>query len=552
MPTPSPLALTGEALDIRDVVAVARNNQKVTITPAAVKRMAAARRVVERHLADGQAHYGINTGFGSLAKKRIAQDDLETLQRNLVRSHSAGVGTPLPRDVTRAMMLCLAASLCRGYSGVRPELVELLVGMLNKGVTPVVPSIGSVGASGDLAPLAAVALAMIGEGTCEAGGRVMSSSKALAAARLKPVTLKAKEGLALINGTHLMCGWGSLLADDANTLLDAATVALAMSIDACRASHSYLDLRLYAARNQYNEGLWVARQLGRLLNGSSIRDSHVENDPRVQDPYSLRAAPTVLGAADDTLGFISSALHRELGGVTDNPLVFPRGTRLRVGQTNDRIVAGRFRCDPVYSATEADAIVSGANFHGMPLAIPLDCLAIAIFHIAGISERRSYLMTGAFEPESHLKPFLTPQPGLSSGLMIAQYTAAACVNEMATLATPASVVQLSTCAGMEDYNSFGPRGAAKAARAIELARNVVAVEMLCATQGIETHRPLKSGRGVEHAVKIVRSLVPPLADDRPLTQDIEAVAAAIADDRFVTAFGAADKQRSTPRPRPKR
>jgi histidine ammonia-lyase len=372
----------------------------------------------------------------------------------------------------------------------------------------------------------------------------MSSSKALAAARLRPATLKAKEGLALINGTHLMCGWGALLSSDAYYLHDAATVALAMSIDACRASHSFLDERLYAARNQYLQGLHVAERLRALLAGSAIRDSHIENDPRVQDPYSLRAAPTVLGAVDEALMDFGEAIGRELGGVTDNPLVFPRGTRFRVGQTNNRIVGGRFKTDPVYSTTDKDAIVSGANFHGMPLAIPLDCLAIALFHIAGISERRSYLMTGAFEPESHLKPFLTPQPGLSSGLMIAQYTAAACVNEMATLATPASVVNITTCAGMEDYNSFGPRGAAKAARAMELARNVVAVEMLCAAQGIETHRPLKSGRGVETAVRLIRKIVPPLKDDRPLTGDIEAIASAIADGVFTAAFA--------PPPAPKR
>ncbi|MFT3685333.1 MAG: histidine ammonia-lyase [Phycisphaerales bacterium] len=546
------LSLTGDALAITDIAAVARNNQKLQLAPAAIKKMTAARRVVERHLADGQAHYGINTGFGSLAKKRIAQDDLETLQRNLVRSHSAGVGEPLPRDVTRAMMLCLAASLCRGYSGVRPELVELLVGMLNKGVTPVVPSLGSVGASGDLAPLAAVALAMIGEGTCELNGRVMSSSKALAAARLKPATLKAKEGLALINGTHLMCGWGALLASDAHTLHDAAVVALATSIDACRASHSFLDPRLYAARNQYAQGLSVARRLGDLLTGSAIRDSHVENDPRVQDPYSLRAAPTVLGAVDEALGQFADAISLELGAVTDNPLVFARGSEFEIGHANFRIDRGEFTCDTETAVSDEDAIVSGANFHGMPLAIPLDCLAIAIFHIAGISERRSYLMTGAFEPESHLKPFLTPQPGLSSGLMIAQYTAAACVNEMATLATPASVVQLSTCAGMEDYNSFGPRGAAKAARAIDLARKVVAVELLCAAQGVETHRPLKSGRGVEFAVKLVRSAVAPLTDDRPLTENIESIATLIAEGRFTCAFDESADEPKKRKGRPKK
>ena len=506
------------------VVDVARRNRPVRVNPRALAAVRACRKVVESRLDDGQAHYGINTGFGSLAKKRIAPGDLETLQRNLIRSHAAGVGVPLSREVTRAMMYCLASSLCRGYSGVRVEVVELLVGMLNAGVTPVVPSVGSVGASGDLAPLAAVALAMIGEGTCEVDGRVVASSKALAGAKLRPVSLKAKEGLALINGTHLMCGWGALLSDDADTLLRTATVALAMSIDGCRASHSYLDERLYAARNQTGQGSDIARDLRGLLAGSQIRESHLKDDPRVQDPYSLRAAPTVLGAVKDTLSYISYAVERELGAVTDNPLVFPKGSRFQT-------------CDG-HRVSQTDDIVSGANFHGMPVAIPLDTLSIAVFHIAGVSERRSYLMTGAFEPESHLKPFLTLQPGLSSGLMIAQYAAAACVNEMATLATPASVVNIGTCAGMEDYNSFGPRAAAKASRSLELARYVVAVEMMCATQAIEVHRPLWSGRGVEAACEIVRSIVKPLKDDRPLTADVHALADAVAGGAFVKCLSA--------------
>lgn len=501
------VSLRGGSLEIRDVVGVAREGASVRIAPEAVKKIKAARAVVERHLGDGEAHYGINTGFGSLAKKRIAPGDLETLQRNLIRSHSAGVGEPLPRDVTRAMMLCLAASLSRGHSGVRPEVVELLVSMLNKGVTPVVPSLGSVGASGDLAPLASVALAMIGEGECELDGKRVRTAVAMKQAKLRPLVLKAKEGLALINGTHLMCGWGTLHVADASSLADSAEIALAMSIDACRASHSFLDPRLYAVRN-HPELSGVAERVSSLLAGSEIRESHRQDDPRVQDPYSLRAGVTVLGASSTQIGVVGSIVQDELGSVTDNPLVFS-------------------------GSGGSPAIVSGANFHGMPLAIPLDTLAIAIFHIAGISERRSYLMTGAFEPESHLKPFLTPQPGLSSGLMIAQYTAAACVNEMATLSTPASVVNITTCAGMEDYNSFGPRAAAKAARAIELAQYVVAVELICAAQGIEVHRPLRSGSGVEAAVQTVRESVAPLTDDRPLSADIHAVARAIASGAFL-------------------
>jgi histidine ammonia-lyase len=506
-----PLTLRPDSLTIDAVVAVARSGEKVKLSPASIAAMKRSRAVVETALTDGLPHYGINTGFGSLSKQRIGHNDLAALQRNLVRSHAAGVGEPLPRDVVRATMLLLAASLARGLSGVRPVVCETVVKMLNAGVTPVVPSVGSVGASGDLAPLAAIALVAIGEGEATVGrsARVIRGGDALRKAGIKPLALSAKEGLALINGTHLMAGWGCLLAHDADVLLDAAITALAMSIDACRATDQFLDDRLYQARS--NESMRaVAQRVRELLRGSRIVKSHVENDPRVQDPYSLRAAPTVLGACRYAAGNLYASLeYGELNAVTDNPLVFPKGSQ-RGGD-----------------------ILSGANFHGMPLAIPLDTLAIALCHIAGISERRTYLITGAFEPESHLKPYLSPRPGLQSGLMIAQYTAAACVNEMIGLATPASVANLSTSAGMEDYNSFGPRSAAKAARAIDLARRVVAIEFLCAAQGIEYHRPLRSGKGVEAAHKVVRSEVKKLTEDRPLTADIEAIAELIRTGAFV-------------------
>ncbi|MBX3389480.1 MAG: histidine ammonia-lyase [Phycisphaeraceae bacterium] len=499
--------LTTGSLSIEDVVAVARENVRVRVSPKSIAAMKRSRTVVERALKDGEPHYGINTGFGSLSKQRIGEADLAALQRNLVRSHSAGVGEPLPRDVVRAMMLLLAASLGRGLSGVRPIVCETIVAMLNKGVTPIVPSVGSVGASGDLAPLSAVALVAIGEGEAELGGRRMSGAAALRKARMKPLELSAKEGLALINGTHLMAGWGSLISHDASTLFGAAVIATAISIEACRATDEFLDDRLYRARNCYSMRT-VAERMRELLSGSRILPSHVENDPRVQDPYSLRAAPTVLGACWYAMGNLNSVLeYDELGAVTDNPLVFPRP-----GGRGD--------------------ILSGANFHGMPLAIPLDLLAIALCHIAGIAERRIYLITGAFEPESHLKPYLSPLPGLQSGLMIAQYTAAACVNEMIGLATPASVANIPTSAGMEDYNSFGPRSAAKAARSLDLARKVVAIELICAAQGLEAHRPLKSGKGVEAAYKIVRSKVKKLTHDRPLTRDIEAVSDLIREGAF--------------------
>lgn len=523
-PMPETISLSTDSLFFDDVVAVARRNARVRVTPKSIAAMKRSREVVERALKDGEPHYGINTGFGSLSKQRINETDLAELQRNLVRSHSAGVGDPLPRDVVRAMMLLLAASLARGLSGVRPIVCETIVALLNKGVTPIVPSVGSVGASGDLAPLSAVALVAIGEGEVEVAGRRMSGAAALRKAGVKPLELSAKEGLALINGTHLMAGWSALIAAEVTPFIHAAQTALAMSIDACRATDEFLDERLYAARAQWGP-IWCADHVRRLLKGSRIVKSHVENDPRVQDPYSLRAGPTVLGAAVSNLLNLLGDIRLELGAVTDNPLVFTPAFKVDI--------ANSYIQDPIRSKrAPGPSIVSGANFHGVPLAIPLDCIAIPLCHIAGISERRTYLITGAFEPESHLKPYLSPRPGLQSGLMIAQYTAAACVNEMIGLATPASVANIPTSAGMEDYNSFGPRSAAKAARSLDLARKVVAIELICAAQGLESHRPLKSGKGVEAAFTIVRSKVKKLTHDRPLTRDIEAVSELIRDGAF--------------------
>lgn len=522
---PRDVILSLGRLTIDDVLRVAREGAKVRVAGASVAAMKRSRAVVERALLDGQPHYGINTGFGSLSKQRIGSADLAALQRNLVRSHAAGVGEPLPRDVVRATMLLLAASLARGLSGVRPVVCETIVRMLNAGVTPVVPSVGSVGASGDLAPLAAIALVAIGEGRATVAGssRVLSGGAALRQTGVRPVELSAKEGLALINGTHLMAGWGCLIAGDTERLFDAAVTALAMSIDGCRATDEFLDERLYRARANMSAGE-VAHRVRRLLAGSRIIPSHVADDPRVQDPYSLRAAPTVLGACQYALRTLGATLeYEELGAVTDNPLVFAKGAHL-AGLDSPTSPTGS---SASASSHGDDAILSGANFHGMPLAIPLDTMAIALCHVAGISERRTYLITGAFEPESHLKPYLSPRPGLQSGLMIAQYTAAACVNEMVGLATPASVANLPTSAGMEDYNSFGPRSAAKAARAVELARWVVAIELLCAAQALEHHRPLTSGKGVEAAFARVRTKVRPLSKDRPLTADIEAISGLI-------------------------
>lgn len=491
-----PLILNAGSLSFTEAEEVARRGRKVELGPDARERIDAARGIVERSLTDGQAHYGINTGFGSLSRQRISSDALRDVQRNLVRSHAAGVGELLPDDVVRAMMLLLAGSLARGRSGVRARVVESLIGLLNAGVTPEVPSVGSVGASGDLAPLAHVALVLLGEGRATINGRRVSGSEAVAVAGLAPLTLEAKEGLALINGTHLMAARGALLVPDFARLFSAAVAGAAMSLDACRATDAFLDDRVHRARGQPGPRR-VARQMKELLTGSEIIPSHRENDPRVQDPYSLRCSPQVLGAAWDAGEYVARAIETELGAVTDNPLVFDG---------------------------PGEAIISAGNFHGMPLAIPLDTLTIALSHIAAIAERRVFLMLAAFDSEMQLRPYLSPAPGLHSGLMIAQYTAAACCNEIMGLAMPASVGNIPTSAGMEDYNSFGPRAAAKAARAVELARRVVAIELLCAAQAVEMHRPLRSGDEIERVIAVVRARVPSLTQDRPLTDDIETIA----------------------------
>jgi histidine ammonia-lyase len=389
---------------------------------------------------------------------------------------------------------------------VRAELVEQLVSMLNHGIIPLVPELGSVGASGDLAPLAHVAQAMIGEGQVRIQGRLVNARDALKQAGMTPITLKAKEGLALINGTHLMTARFSLIYQDLIQLIDAALIANAMSIDAARASHGYLDPRIYEARNQPGAAE-IATTMRTLLKGSTIVESHAENDPRVQDPYSFRCAPLVMGAVLDSLRSCQASLLNELGAVTDNPLIF---------QTD----------------SDVPDIVSAGCFHGMPVAIPLDTLAIGIAHLAGISERRMYHILSVFDPESQLSAFMSPKPGVMSGFMIVQYAAAAICNELIGLANPASVANLSTCAGMEDYNSFGPRSAAKASRALKLARSVIASELLCSAEGIEYHRPHVSGKRVESAIKVIREVVPSLTEDRSPSPDIAAIEELIRNDRF--------------------
>jgi histidine ammonia-lyase len=497
---PEPVNLTAAALTPAQVEAVARRRAPVRLAPAAREAVAANRAALERAMADDQLHYGCNTGFGAFASTRIPDDQLADLQHNLLRSHAAGAGDLLPEDVVRAMLLLLAASLARARSGVRPELLDSLIDLINSPITPAVPSIGSVGASGDLAPLAHACLPLLGEGEAFVEGRRVDAQTALAAAGLEPITLAAKEGLALINGTHLMAAQLALLSMDLATLAGAAVTATALSIDAALATHAFLDPRVYDARNQPGPAR-VAMQLRALLKGSEIAASHRDNDPRVQDPYSYRCAPIILGSALQTIDDARRALEHELGAVTDNPLVDDAQGHAR--------------------------IISAGNFHGMPVAIPLDTLPIALAHLAGVSERRGYHILGAFDEAAGLEPFLSPKPGLHSGLMIAQYTAAACCNEIIGLSTPASVANISTSAGVEDYNSFGPRAAAKARAAFQRARTVIAIEFIIAAEALRRRRPLTTGPALAPILERLERAVAPYDADRPIAPDIAAIEALI-------------------------
>jgi histidine ammonia-lyase len=492
----------GYSLDsVRDVPslaeleAVARGAPAPPLQDADRERLSAARGVIEAALADGRAVYGVTTGFGHLASVQIAPADAAQLQLNLVRSHAVGSGRPLDTDVVRGMTFLLASSLRRGHSGVQPAIVELLLAMLERDVVPVVPSRGSVGSSGDLAPLAHLALVLVGEGEAVVDGERTPGADALARAGLEPVTLGPKDGLALINGTHLMATAGGLAALEALRLIEAAIVGVALSLEAFKGSTVPFDERLHRVRPQPGAAR-VAARLRALLAGSGVVASHADCG-RVQDPYTLRCAPQVLGAIGDALDYVAGALERELTAVTDNPLVF---------------------------ADSAD-VLSGGNFHGQPLSLPLDHLALAMTELASFAERRVYaLLTPSY---AGLPAFLTPHPGLSSGLMIAQYAAAALVNECQVLAHPAGAGSIPTSAGMEDFNSMGAFAALKARTVVAHAAHVVATELVCACQGLEFHRPLRSTEALEHALARVRERVPRLEEDRSLADELDDLAVAL-------------------------
>jgi histidine ammonia-lyase len=487
--------LDGQPLALDAVVEIARGSVPVVLGPLPRERIAQGRRVVDAVLASGRTVYGINTGFGELASVRIPPDKLRELQVNLLRSHAIGSGEPLPADVVRAMLLLRAHSLAAGYSGVRVELVEALLACLNAGLVPVVPPRGSLGASGDLIPLAHLALVLIGEGEATVNGRRLGGSDALAACHLAPIELAEKEGLALINGTQQMCAMGALLVADAEMLLDSADTAAAMSVEALKGSHAPFDEAIHALRPHPGQ-VQAAAHMRALLGESEIQRSHADCD-RVQDPYSLRCVPQVHGASRDVIAFLRTVIEREIAAVTDNPLCFP----------------------------ESGRVLSGGNFHGQILALALDSAALAIAEIASISERRIYRL---LDPRgSGLPAFLAADPGLDSGLMLAQYLAAALVAENRVLCHPASTDSIPTSAGMEDHVSMGATAALKARRVYENTLRVVAIEFLCAAQGLSHHAPLRSTAGVECARAVVREESAPLTRDRSLAADVERLAARV-------------------------
>lgn len=502
MSVAQPIPLTGNDLTFEQLHAVTLRGEAVSLSPSAAERMNASRRVVDQLVASGATAYGINTGFGKLASVRISSDQVRSLQVNLVRSHCCGVGSPLNQAETRAMILLRANALAKGFSGVRPLIVETLCAMLNARIHPLIPSQGSVGASGDLAPLAHLAQVVIGEGRAEHDGEILDGAEALRRAAIKPAALEAKEGLSLLNGTQGMLALLSLALRDADILVDTADVAASLSLDALRGSPGAFDARIMHAR-AYAGAARTARNLAHLNEGSQIRESHrsADKDPRVQDAYSVRCTPQVHGAVRDSLAQAREIAAVELNSATDNPLVFVR----KDGQGD---------------------IISGGNFHGQPLAMAADQVAVALATLGGICERRIEQMTNPLT--SLLPAFLTPEPGLNSGFMIAQVAAAALTSENKALATPHSVDSISTSGNQEDYVSMGMSGARRLARMIENLRNTIAIELLCACQGIDLLAPLKTGTLAGKAYESVRATSAKVVQDRPLAPEIAAVSRLIA------------------------
>lgn len=498
--------LDGPGVSIDDVVAVARGDEPVELTEPALERMAAARAIVEQ-LAEGEPAYGVSTGFGAMATVSISPDRRAVLQRSLVRSHAAGMGPPVEREVVRAMVFLRARSLALGHSGTRPLVAEGLVGLLNAGITPTVPEFGSLGASGDLAPLAHVALTLIGEGDVEDRGRIRPAAEALVEAGLTPVDLAEKEGLALINGTDGILGMLCLACSDAADLLEVADVAAALSVEGLLATDRAFAEDLIGLRPHAGQ-IASAANLRALLAGSGIVASHRNDDARVQDAYSIRCSPQVHGAARDTLGFVETTVETELGSAIDNPMVLADGR-----------------------------LESCGNFHGAPLGFAADHLAIALAEVGAISERRMDRMLD--RTRSHgLPPFLADDPGVDSGMMIAHYTAAALASANKGLAGPASVDSLPTSGMQEDHVSMAWGAARKLRRVIDNVRRILAIEATVASRAIDLRAPLRPAAGTGAAVAAIREVVAGPGPDRIVARELAEVERLIASGRLLAAVGA--------------
>jgi histidine ammonia-lyase len=491
------IEVSGQPLTVEQIVSVSTGKAQTFLSDGARQRIQASREVIEEVLRQSRVVYGVNTGFGKLCDVQIPSSELESLQLNLVRSHACGVGEPLSEAETRAIMLLRANVLALGNSGCRVDLPETLLRMLERRVHPVIPEKGSVGASGDLAPLAHLALSMIGEGKSWFRGQQLAGGEALRAAEIPPVRLLAKEGLALLNGTQAMCGVGGLAINRAQRVTALADLAGAMSLEALRGTPVAFDDRINKARPHPGQ-MASAAHLRNLLADSEIRRSHLTNDPRVQDAYSLRCMPQVHGAVRTALQHAREVTEVESGSATDNPLVF----------------------------ADTGEVLSGGNFHGAPLGMVYDYAALALTDLISISERRIDRLVNPDLNEG-LPPFLSSHPGTSSGYMIAQVCAASLLNESRILAHPASIDNVPTSGGKEDHVSMGMTSALKLRQITWNAERVIAIELLAAAEGLDYRAPLRSSRQVEHAREKIRSLVPRVTEDRPLSPDIECLAATI-------------------------
>jgi histidine ammonia-lyase len=493
----APLLISGKNLSLVSICEVARDGRQVGLDPSALARIDASRQVIGRILEKEEAVYGVNTGFGKLSDVRIPSYHLSELQLNLVRGHACGLGKPLSDAEVRIMVLLRANVLAKGFSGVRREVIEMLMALLNRGVHPVVPEKGSVGASGDLAPLAHLGLVLVGEGEAFYRGERMGGGEALNRAELMPLRLEAKEGLALLNGTQAMTAVAALALYDAQRLVRLADVSGAMSLEALRGTPAAFDARIQEARPHRGQAS-VARHLTALLDRSEIRESHRTGDPRIQDAYCLRCMPQVHGAVRDALDHVTAIVEIETGSATDNPLVFAEG----------------------------GDVVSGGNFHGAPLSYAFDYAAIALTDLAGMCERRIDRLINPDINEG-LPPFLSSQAGLSSGYMIAHVAAAALLNECKVLAHPASVDSVPTSGGKEDHVSMGMTAALKLRQIVENVEQIFAIELLCAAQGLDYRKPLRPGKQIEQVLEAIRGIVPGLKADRPPATDINRLAQAM-------------------------